>query len=537
MKRLYLLIGVACGLSGAVGCRPGARFADRAILWKDPDDKPIPMPKLRDPPYHWVAIRDAAFKPLDRALALDYGRESVNVNAVDETPDSSWWSDRRREAGSGRPRGLTGDEMKRGAFGEQPPPQLPLTVTKGKSKGGNLGFVVKDALGRQFAIKFDPPGYVALETSTEVVVSRLAWAGGWNVPAESIVDLRLGDLILSPRATTNNAAGDKIPLDAEHFRELMARAPMSTDGTMRAMASLWIEGTPLGPYAYFGRRRDDPNDRVPHEDRRDLRGYGVFSAWVNNIDTTEANTFDSYVGDRGRGHVVHWQQDVGGAFGSRAGGAMEYWMGSDTYFSPGQMLESLFSFGIVNRAWEGEGVHARRARMLALYPELGWFEGDSFEPQKWHPIFDNPAFERATARDAYWGAKRVVQIGEGELRAAISEGRYRAAAADKLFQILWKRREAIARAYFAIQPPLDYFRVEKSQLCWDDLWITAGLDAEHSADYEANGRPVMRDEARCAPVGQGYQVVALAVRRNGERRFSPPVKVHLIDRRIVGVER
>ncbi|MGZ3443584.1 MAG: hypothetical protein ACXVDD_28875, partial [Polyangia bacterium] len=269
------------------GCAPPVRFADRAILWKDPDDRPIPLPKPRDPPYHWLAIRDAAFDPLDQILSIDYTAESVNVNAVDEAPDSTWWTDRQRVAGQARPRRLGEDEMQRGAFAERPRPQLPLTITKGKEKGGNLGFIVKDAIGRQFAIKMDPPGYVSLDTSTEVVVSRLAWAGGWNVPAEAIVDLHLGDLQLSPKATTTDGDGNKIPLDAERFRKLMARAPMSADGTIRALASLWIEGVVVGPYAYQGRRRDDPNDRVAHEDRRDLRGYGVFSAWVNNVDSTE----------------------------------------------------------------------------------------------------------------------------------------------------------------------------------------------------------------------------------------------------------
>ena len=521
----------------AAGCTPPLRFADRAILWRDTDDRPIPKPAPRDPPYHWVAIRDAVFNPADQVLAIDWTRESVNVNAVDETPDSTWWSDRTRVPGQARPRHLGPDEMARGAFGDAPRPVLPLTVTKGKAKGGTLGFVVKDAIGRQFAIKIDPAGYVSLNTSTEAVVTRLAWAAGWNVPAESIIDLRLGDLVLSPKATITDADGHKQPLDAERYREILARAPMSPDGTIRALASLWIEGDIVGPYAYLGRRRDDANDRIPHEERRDLRGYGVFSAWVNNVDTTEANTLDSYVGADGRGHLVHWQQDVGGSFGSRAAEPMYYWMGADTYFSVGRMVESLFSLGIVHRSWEGETVRARRARLLALYPELGWYDDADFEPRRWHPIFDNPAFERATARDRYWGAKRILSLGEPELRAAIAEGRYRPAAAQRLFDVLWSRREKILRAYLADAPPLDYFRVERGALCWDDLWITAGLADDHSADYEANGAFIARDQPRCVAVGGGYRVVALRVKRSGERRFSREVRVHLIDRRIVGVER
>jgi len=521
----------------APACAPPVRFADRAILWKDPDDKPIAMPQPRDPPYHWVAIRDAVFNPLDQTLAIDYSHEAVNVNAVDETPDSTWWTDRMRVPGQARPRVLSPDEIARGAFGDVPRPKLPLTVTKGKEKGGTLGFIVKDALGRQFAIKIDPPGYVSLNTSTEVVVSRLAWAGGWNVPAESILDLHVGDLILSPKATTTDAEGNKRPLDAERYRTTLARAPMSPDGTIRALASLWIEGKIVGPYAYQGRRPDDANDRVAHEDRRDLRGYGVFSAWVNDVDTTEANTLDSYVGEKGRGHLVHFQQDVGGSLGSRAAEPMFYWMGSDTYFSAGRLLASLLSFGLVRRAWEGEDVRARRARMLALYPEIGWFDDLSFEPRQWHPIFDNPAFARATARDRYWGAKRLLQIGEPEMRAAIAEGRYRPAAAERLFETLWTRRQKILRAYLSDVPALDYFRVENGALCWDDLWIRAGFDGEHSADYSANGQFIAGDQPSCAPVGGGYRVMALKVKRSGDRRFSREVRVHLIDRRIVGIER
>ena len=530
--RALLMMMLLCG------CAPQVRFADRAILWKDPDDQPVAMPAVRDPPYHWVAIRDAVFAPADQVLAIDYTRESVNVNAVDEVPDSTWWTDRSRVPGQARPHLLSPAEMARGAFGDEPQPALPLTVVKGKNRGGTLGFIAKDALGRQFAIKIDPPGYVSLNTSTEAVVSRLAWAAGWNVPAESILDLRVGDLVLSPKATTTDADGHKHPLDAEKFRLLLAKAPQSPDGTIRALASLWIAGKIVGPYTYLGRRRDDGNDRIAHEDRRDLRGYGIFSAWVNNVDTTEANTLDSYVGAPGRGHLVHYQQDVGGSFGSRAAEPMFYWMGGDTYFSLGRMLGSLFSFGIGHRAWEGEAVRARRARLLALYPELGWYDDAGFDPRRWHPIFDNPAFERATRRDRYWGAKRILELGEPELRAAIAEGHYRAPAAERLFEILWSRRQKILRDYFGETPPLDYFRVESGQLCWDDLWITAGLDDERSADYLADGRLVARDQPRCAPVAaRGYRVVVVRVRRNGERHFSPEVRVHLIDRRIVGVER
>jgi hypothetical protein len=103
--------------------------------------------------------------------------------------------------------------------------------------------------------------------------------------------------------------------------------------------------------------------------------------------------------------------------------------------------------------------------------------------------------------------------------------------------VLWKRREKILRTYLRELPSLDYFRVENGALCWDDLWIDGRLGDERSADYSANGALIARDAPRCTPVGRGYRVIALRVRRNGERSFSRDVRVHLIDRRIVGVER
>ena len=130
------------------------------------------------------------------------------------------------------------------------------------------------------------------------------------------------------------------------------------------------------------------------------------------------------------------------------------------------------------------------------------------------------------------GAKRIVQIGEGELRATIAEGRYSPATARHLYDVLWQRRQKIARAYFSETPPLDYFRIEAGALCWDDLWMVAGLGDD--GEYQADGKTV---GARCVAVGDGYRVVELRVRRAAERRWSRPVRVHLSNRRIVGIER
>ena len=42
---------------------------------------------------------------------------------------------------------------------------------------------------------------------------------------------------------------------------------------------------------------------MPHEDRRELRGYGVFAAWLNHVDAKAINSLDTLVTDE-NGHAT-----------------------------------------------------------------------------------------------------------------------------------------------------------------------------------------------------------------------------------------
>ncbi|MBM3811326.1 MAG: hypothetical protein FJW20_06785 [Acidimicrobiia bacterium] len=76
------------------------------------------------------------------------------------------------------------------------------------------------------------------------------------------------------------------------------------DDKYRGGASLYLPGKPLGPFKYYGTRRDDPNDVTPHEHRRDLRGLSVFCAWLGSKRSSEDWIADSLIKRRdkiGRG--------------------------------------------------------------------------------------------------------------------------------------------------------------------------------------------------------------------------------------------
>src|SRR5688572_4183452 len=76
---------------------------------------------------------------------------ALNVNTIDEVPDSSWFTNR---IGAGS---VTGAELARGpATGPAPAPER-WVIVRDKSAGANPGFTAKDANGETWFLGFDRP--------------------------------------------------------------------------------------------------------------------------------------------------------------------------------------------------------------------------------------------------------------------------------------------------------------------------------------------------------------------------------------------
>jgi hypothetical protein len=269
---------------------------------------------------------------------------------------------------------------------------------------------------------------------------------------------------------------------------------------------------------------------------------------VDDVDTFDNNTFDSYEGAPGKGHVIHYEQGVGASFGRFAAQPIEYWMGRAPYFQPGSVLASLATLGMISRPWEDVNLQRANAQSQIEWPQLGYYDAAGFNPRRWRPVADNPAFVRQTARDRYWGAKQVVAFDADEIRAAIRAGHFPPVVAEHLFDVLWKRRERIARQFFTEVAPLDHFTLNADQVCFEDLWINAGLGGEAGTSYQAREREGSRStpltvRGRCAFLksGDGYHIVELSARRPGQKGYGPRVEVHVTEREgarhIVGVRR
>ena len=398
-----------------------------------------------------------------------------NVNTIDEVPDSSWFTNR---AGT---RALTAAEIANGPDTSAGPAAGAWTITSSKSDGVTPGFTVKDATGQRWFLKFDPPGYRGMTTGTEVAVTKLMWALGYNVPENHIAHLRREQLEVGAGATFTPVNGTPRPLHITDVDALLSRAERDADGSYRIVASKAVAGKPIGRIRFVGTRPDDPNDVVAHEDRRELRGYGVFAAWLNHVDAKAINSLDTLVTENGHAYVRHHLMDFGSALGSGGVGPADYWAGEEGLVEPGEVARRILGFGF----------YAPKGRTGSFYEAsaVGRLRDDNtdFNPELWKPRVPNQAFLHARRDDQFWAARKLSALTNDLLRAAVRAGEFGDRdAEDFLVRALAQRRDAILRAYLtAINPISDPALDADGTLTFTNVAVEA--DVAHAPDgYRAS---------------------------------------------------
>jgi hypothetical protein len=388
------------------------------------------------------------------------GSEAVNVNTLDEVPNSSWFTNRHSV------RRMSIEELERGPNrGNGPDPSETWSVFKGKSQGLTPGFEVWDQKGDRYVIKLDPVDIPELSSAAEVIATKIFYAIGYNVPENYIVRYDPADFEIEPGTVVEDQFGDEAPLTNWRFRRMIRSVPRLPDGTMRVTASRYIPGLPIGPFRYYGTRSDDPNDIFPHEDRRELRGLRLIAAWTNHDDTRAHNTQDSWVDENGIHYIRHYLLDFGSTFGSGsvdmqlANLSFQYWLDRD------RIKKNMVGFGFA--------VPPYRHVKWPDFPEfqaVGRWEGTSFEPDGWRNDYPNPSFVRMTPRDAFWAAKLIMSFTPEELRAIVETGEYsRPEWSEYFLQVLIERQEKCGRFGFSRLNPLDEFRVHENALEFTNL--------------------------------------------------------------------
>jgi hypothetical protein len=415
------------------------RFYPDDPVWIEPDTedasamKPLEISLLVDLTYNMVANRTRTS-----------GAKAGNLNTVGEVPDSSWYTNR---AGH---RPLTAAEIATGPDVSNGPADGAWTITSSKSDGVTPGFTVKDSTGTRWFLKFDPPGHRAMATGTEVAATKLMWALGYNVPENHIAQLRRDQLNIGKGAKVTLPNGSQRAMRASDIDRLLEKAERDADGSYRVVASKALEGTPIGRIRFEGTRPDDPNDVVAHEDRRELRGYGVFAAWLNHTDAKAINSLDTLVTrPDGRAYVRHHLLDFGSSLGSGGVGPTDYWAGTQYLFEPKMVGKQMVSFGFSRPSWHTAAFY--ESRSIGRLPKAN----ESFDPEAWKPRVPNAAFLSARADDKFWAAQRLAALSTPLIRAAVETGEFRDHRSEEfLIRALAERRDAILRAYLPALNPI-----------------------------------------------------------------------------------
>ncbi|MGC8884552.1 MAG: hypothetical protein ACP5UT_17120 [Bryobacteraceae bacterium] len=449
-----------------------------------------------------------------------------NVNTLGDPMDGAWYVRRHYW------RRMTIEELQRGAGGTAPP-VFPWTVVAAKGEGITPGFTVIDATKRRFFIKLDPKTNPEMMTAAEVISARFFYALGYHVADEYIVEFDPQDLVIEDRLTFINQHGIQRPFTPRNLTELLLKAPRTRSGRYRAVASLALEGQPLGPFRWFGTRADDPNDTVPHEHRRELRAAHVFFAWLNHDDSRAINTLDTLISRGGKSFIRHHLLDFGSTLGS----------GSDRPNSP-RSGAYLFDWreSLMEMATLGLHVPYWAKAKYPKYPSIGLFESKVFDPEKWLPEYPNPALLNRLPDDEFWGAKQVMHFTDEEIRAIVRTGELSDPEAEEyLVRCLIERRDKIGRAYFRKVLPIDRFEVRGGELVFEDLAARHGLPSP--AAYEILWREFDNETGQAGrvlaagprvPSGAGPYCMAeiSSASRPGQKVF-----VWLRGAQVVGIER
>jgi hypothetical protein len=476
-----ILLSASCAL--LAGCVSGTKLSTDPIKWADPDHRSIAEPAEIRENQVWDIVNHTCFYELGKVLDLRWTgrrlgnvlqmaprRQADNVNALGEVCNSSWFTNRHHL------KRMTLEEIAVGPGIARPDTNGQWEIVRGKFEGGTAGFTIRDPRGDLYVLKFDSEGNNEMGSSAEVIATKLLHASGYNVPPNSVVYFNPSILKIGAKTTVPDGQGGKRPMLEADLQGILDNIIPQPSGQLRCVASKYLKGKPVGIFNYHGRRRDDPNDRVKHQHRRELRGLRVISSLMNDADRRAANTLDMYVEEDGRKYVKHYLIDMGSAFGSNNLMPHLPKYGNEYVWDPRTIGLSLASLGLYRKAWEDP--------LPMEYPSLGYFENETFRPNGWVPTYPNPAFQRCTPTDGYWGAKIVMSFTDGDIAAAVRTGRLSNPDAEaELIRLIAERRDIIGRYWFGRVNPLDRFRIEEIGMRFDDLAIEGGLASRSETTY------------------------------------------------------
>ncbi len=368
---------------------------------------------------------------------------AVNVNTLDEVPDSSWFTNRIGV------RDMSTSELVRGTnrdvhFGTG------WTVVRGKNRGFQPGFKAidrSDPTETLYQLEVDPPDHPEMSSGAEVIGSKFYHAFGYNTVEMYLAEVDPAQLQISPKATIKDANGRR-PFVQHDLDQILKNAARMPNGHIRVTAERQLGNDDMGRFEYYGTRRDDPNDIYPHEHRRELRGSRVFAAWLDHDDSRALNTMVVRRHAGGKSYLEYLLVDFGSTLGSATRFPHDAQSGHEYTVSKRPSLLTLVSFGFYVQPW-----------LKLPDPEVpaavGRFSAEGFDPPAWVAEYPKTAYDNMRADDAFWAARIVARFSDDIIRTIVRTGEYSdPATVDVLSTVIGKRRDRIKEVWLTGVNPI-----------------------------------------------------------------------------------
>jgi hypothetical protein len=473
-------------LSSACGAHQPL-FPLRAPMWKDTDLPPVSIrchaePTEKDPKHvscapkpwdgtlYWDGAEQMVLRPLSESVGLVTSGEAVNVNSMDEVPDSAWFTNRLGV----RPMSL--DELRLNACPKDKlldpdDPDGSWVIDKGKTEGSTPGFRMQVKGKGKYLVKVEAHGPDRQVAST-VIGEALYYATGYYASCEQALWVRPSIFKLTPGLEARRGNfGNLYPFDQKAVDEMFKGSTMR-GGLLRVSASSWVPGYGIEQSQFEGTRPDDPNDVIPHENRRELRGARILAAWIGNVDCREGNSFDTWMADTkggapdsSPGHVVHYQMGTSAALGNVwADDELSRRFGYSYILDWSDIGKDFVTLGAVPRVYE-------TVSKVPGQEIFGYWNVANFEPDRWKNEYPNPAFDRMTERDAAWMTRILARFTPLMVHTLVEMGKLtNPSNAAYLESVLTGRLDKILERYLTRLSPVTEVHVEGGdRLCGVDL--------------------------------------------------------------------
>jgi hypothetical protein len=438
-RAAVVIVAVAAQMADIQSVTP--RFYPDDPVWLD-NDRVVPVTDARevDLDDYYDFLENSLGTPGDRSRI-----RALNVNTLDEVPDSSWFQNRigRRE--------MSIAELVKGPdrdvrFGTA------WTIVRGKNRGFHPGFRAvdrSDPTATVYQLEVDPPRNPEMASGAEVIGAAFYHAFGYHTSDIYLTEIDPAELQIAPTATIRDANGRR-PFVRADLDEILKNGARLANGRIRVTAERFQEGEDLGRFEYHGTRADDPNDIYPHEHRRELRGSRVFAAWLDHDDSRAVNTMVMRHEENGKGYLKYYVVDFGSLLGSGTRFPNSPRSGHEYVLNGRQSLLTLLTFGGYVRPW-------LRGPEPPMRPQIGRFSAENFDPRTWVAEYPKAAYDNMRTDDAFWAARIVARFSDEAIRAIVSKGRYSdPTVAEELAGTIIKRRDRIAAEWLtAINPVAD----------------------------------------------------------------------------------